>query len=173
MYGESKSMNSTTEPCRHYQSVESISSRFSRLFFLPSFSHMLLCLGAIYYEDEIQHLTGAVFLPLKISSSSQVKPKLYVTCLWISSIMDMFSLQYAWLCVDKDLQIIWSLQKSSVAVILFQACESRTWNFFLGEGYPAAIVFLCLSQFSHLWNSNNTCCVIGRSTSLLSMIPKH
>lgn len=81
MYGEFKSMNSTTEPYRHYYSVEFISCCLSGLFFLPSFSHMLLYQGPIYYEDGIQHLIGIVFLPLKISNSSQVKPKLCVTYL--------------------------------------------------------------------------------------------
>lgn len=40
---------------------------------------MLLYQGQIYYEDEIQHLTGIVFLYQEFSNSSQVKSKLYVT----------------------------------------------------------------------------------------------
>lgn len=70
MYEESKSMNSTTEPSGHYYSAESLSFWLSWLFLLPSFSHMLLYQGPIYYEDEIELFIGIVFLPLKISKFS-------------------------------------------------------------------------------------------------------
>lgn len=50
---------------------------------------MLLYQDPICYEDEIQHLIGIMFLPLKISNGSQVKPELCVTYLWISTAMDI------------------------------------------------------------------------------------
>lgn len=67
MYGKFKSMYSTPQPSRHCYIVES--AGFCDLLYQ----------GQIYFEDEIQHLIGIVFLHQELSNSSQVKSKLCVT----------------------------------------------------------------------------------------------